>query len=168
MAKVDKRLAPGEQVYHELHPHWQALVLPIALLVVSVGVAGFLAATVSEAWMRIAIAVLCLVVLVLWVLRPVLRWYTTTFTLTDRRVLIRHGIITRSGRDIPLARITDVAFKHTLWQRMMGCGTLILESAGEQGQALLTNVPAIETVHRDIYTLIDQDAAGGGPPSRAG
>ncbi|MQA02755.1 MAG: PH domain-containing protein [Streptosporangiales bacterium] len=158
MAKVDRRLAPGEQIYHQLHPHWQVLVGPVFLFLVCVGAGGFLAAVLPETWMRAAIAVICLLVVLLWVLRPFLRWYTTTYTLTDRRVLIREGIFTRSGRDIPLARVTDVAFRHTLWQRMLRTGTLILESAGEQGQAVLTNVPSVETVQRDIYTLLDPAA----------
>lgn len=158
MAKLDKRLAPGEQVYHHLHPHWQVLIGPVALFVVSVGVTGFLAGVLPEMWMGLAIAVVCLLVVVIWVLRPFLRWYTTTYTLTDRRVLIREGILTKSGRDIPLGRVTDVAFRHTLWQRMLRTGTLILESAGEQGQAVLTNVPSVEMIQRDIYTLLDPGA----------
>lgn len=158
MAKVDKRLAPGEQIYHQLHPHWQVLAGPVLLFVVCVGVTGFLAALLPEAWMGLAVAAVALLVVLIWVLRPFLRWYATTYTLTDRRVLIRQGILTQSGRDIPLARVTDVAFKRTLWQRMLRTGTLILESAGEQGQAVLTNVPSVETVQRDIYTLLDPAA----------
>lgn len=158
MAKLDKRLAPGEQVYHHLHPHWQVLVGPVFVFVLSVGVTGFLAGVLPEPWMKLAVAAVCLVVLVVWVLRPFLRWYTTTYTITDRRVLLRAGILTRNGRDIPLSRVTDVAFRHSLWQRMLRTGTLILESAGEQGQAVLTNVPSVETIQRDLYTLLDPGA----------
>lgn len=162
MAKADKRLAPGEQIYHQLHPHWQVLVGPVVLFVLCVGVTGFLAALLPQAWMVGAVVVLCLLVVAIWVLRPFLRWYTTTYTLTDRRVLIRRGILTQSGRDIPLARVTDVAFRRTIWQRMVRAGTLILESAGEQGQAVLTDVPSVETVQRDMYLLLDPAAVDEG------
>lgn len=156
--KLDKRLADGERVVHDLHQHWVKLVGPAALLVVTVGLGGFLAALASQQWLQLVIAVAVLVVIVLWVLRPFLRWYTTTYTLTDRRVLIRRGILTKSGHDLPLRRVVDVAFRHTLWQRMYGAGTLILESAGEQGQVVLTAVPNVRDVYRDLYDILDPES----------
>lgn len=156
--KADKRLADGERVVHDLHQHWVKLVGPAVLLVLTVGLGGFLAALASQQWLRLVIGVAALVVVVVWVLRPFLRWYTTTYTLTDRRILIRGGILTKSGHDLPLRRIVDVAFRHTLWQRMYGAGTLILESAGEQGQVVLTAVPSVQDVYRDLYEILDPES----------
>jgi uncharacterized membrane protein YdbT with pleckstrin-like domain len=164
--KVDKRLADGERVVHDLHQHWVKLVGPAVLLVLTVGLGGFVAALASQQWMQLAIGVAVLVVIVLWVLRPFLRWYTTRYTLTDRRVLIRSGILTRSGHDLPLRRVVDVAFRHTLWQRMYGAGTLILESAGEQGQVVLTAVPSVQEVYRDLYDILDPDDDNDQPDPR--
>ena len=58
-------------------------------------------------------------------LLPFLRWWTTVYVLTDRRLILREGLIARSGRDIPLGRINDVSFSHTAIERVLGCGTLV-------------------------------------------
>src|SRR5690349_10290960 len=79
-----------------------------------------------------------LVILALWLLVvgwltvwPFLNWVTTHFVITDRRVMFRHGVLTRQGIDIPLARINSVEFRHGLIDRMVGTGTLIIESASQ-------------------------------------
>ncbi|MGH3522535.1 MAG: PH domain-containing protein, partial [Mycobacterium sp.] len=74
--KLDKRLADGERVVHDLHQHWVKLVGPAVLLVLTVGLGGFLAAVSPQQWLQLAIGVAVLVVIVMWVLRPFLRWYT--------------------------------------------------------------------------------------------
>ncbi len=64
----------------------------------------------------------------------------------------------RSGRDVPLSRINDVAFEHSgLLSRILGCGTLTVESAGERGQIVLRDVPNVEVVQREIYRLAEAD-----------
>lgn len=159
MVALRKLLAPGEEVYYHLHPHWRVLVARVVILLLAAGLAGFVGALAPSNLLRYAVWVVLVIVVIVGVLRPVLRWWTTTYTLTDRRVLIRNGILARSGRDIPLSRISDVAFRNTLGQRILGCGTLIIESAGEHGQVELVNVPHVELVQRDMYMLLEADAA---------
>ncbi|MGH3099148.1 MAG: PH domain-containing protein [Streptosporangiales bacterium] len=160
MVALRKRLAPGEEVYYHLHPHWRVLVARVLILLLTAALAGFVGALAPIDILRYAVWVVLAVVVIVGVLRPVLRWWTTTYTLTDRRVLIRRGILARSGRDIPLSRVSDVAFRNTIGQRILGCGTLIIESAGEHGQVELVNVPHVELVQRDMYMLLEADAAG--------
>ena len=50
-------------------------------------------------------------------------WLTTHFVITDRRVMFRHGLLTRSGIDIPLARVNSVEFRHGLFDRMLRTGS---------------------------------------------
>ena len=64
----------------------------------------------------------------------------------------------RSGRDMPLARVNDISFSHTVFERILGCGTLVVESAGERGQLVLSDVPHVEAVQRRIYELADAAA----------
>jgi uncharacterized membrane protein YdbT with pleckstrin-like domain len=102
--------------------------------------------------------VVALLVLARWSLWPFLRWLTTSYVVTDRRLITRRGIIARQGRDMPLSRINDVTFNHSgLLERMLGCGTLVVESAGERGQLVLADVPRVEEVQRDVYRLAEQD-----------
>jgi uncharacterized membrane protein YdbT with pleckstrin-like domain len=156
-------LNEDEDVVFDLHPHWKGLVVPSLLAPVIVFAATFGAGKVPEGSaqgkLRLLVAVLAVVALVWFVARPYVVWLTTHFVLTTRRVLMREGLIARKGRDIPIFRINDVTFEHTVVERMFGAGTLIVESAGERGQVTLTDIPHVEDVQREIYTLMDADDA---------
>jgi uncharacterized membrane protein YdbT with pleckstrin-like domain len=170
-------LNEDEDVVFDLHPHWKGLVVPSLLAPVIVFVATFGAGKVpdgsAQGKLRLLVAVLAVVALVWFVARPYVVWFTTHFVLTTRRVLMREGLVARKGRDIPIFRINDVTFEHTVIERMFGAGTLIVESAGERGQVTLTDIPHVEDVQREIYTLMDADdarrrgGAGGGAGQEA-
>jgi uncharacterized membrane protein YdbT with pleckstrin-like domain len=134
----------------------------VLVLLVTVPVASFLAARVpdgaSRTPVRVAIVVLALVVVVVGTLAPFLRWVTTHYVVTNRRIITRRGIIARSGRDMPLSRVNDISFSHTVWERLLRCGTLVVESAGETGQLTLSSVPNVEHVQRRIYELADDES----------
>ena len=163
MGYPKRLLNPDEDMVFDLHPHWKALVVPTLLAPVIVFVATFGAGKIPEGSnqgkLRAAVAVLAVVAFVWLVVVPYVRWYTTHFVLTTRRVLMREGLIARKGRDIPIFRINDVTFEHTVLERILGAGTLVVESAGERGQVTLSDIPHVEDVQRQIYSLIDADDA---------
>ena len=170
MAYSPKGLAEDESIVLDLHPHWKALVAPVVvLLAVSAGAGFGIAATPDydyDVWARGFIVVVALAVLAVWSVVPFLRWRTTHFVVTDRRVLMRSGILARQGRDVPLSRINDITFSHTVVERLLGCGTLVIESAGERGQVTLSDVPKVEDVQRTVYDLVEStdDRLSGGHP----
>jgi uncharacterized membrane protein YdbT with pleckstrin-like domain len=106
---------------------------------------------------RLAVAVVAIGVLMIWLIVPILRWRTTVFELTNRRLRMRDGIITRHGRDIPLARINDVSFSKGLLDRLLGSGRLVVESAGEHGQIVLTDIPHVEAAQGTLYRLVEEE-----------
>jgi membrane protein YdbS with pleckstrin-like domain len=146
-----KLLSEDEEVVLELHPHWKVLVVPVLELLVLLAVTGFLLA--QDWWPRWITAVVALVVVALLVGVPFLRWRTTQFVITTKRVVTREGILTRSGRDIPLNRVNDVSFSHNVLERVLRCGTLTVESAGERGQVVLTDIPRVAEVQHKLYEL---------------
>ena len=98
------------------------------------------------------------VIVARWTVWPFLRWLTTSYVVTDRRIITRVGILARHGRDMPLSRVNDVSFDHSgILERVLGCGTLVVESAGERGQLVLRDVPHVEDVQRDLYRLAEDD-----------
>lgn len=155
-------LAEDEEIILDLHAHWKQLVVPILLVPVVVGLASYGVFSIdgdSDAkkilrWVIIGAAVLLLLRFSLW---PYLKWQTTRYVLTTRRVIIRSGVFGRTGRDIPLVRVNDVSFRHNLFERMLRCGTLTIESAGEHGQEVLRNVPKVEQVQREIYRAVEAE-----------
>jgi uncharacterized membrane protein YdbT with pleckstrin-like domain len=163
MGYPQRLLSEGERIDLQLRPHWKALVVPVATLILTVGIAGFLAAIVSGSLQKpvwIALGAVALVVLVWFVLRPWITWLNTNYVITNRRLIIRIGIIHRVGRDIPLEKVNDVSFRHdSLLDRLLGCGTLVVESAGEHGQVELDDIPHVEETQREVSALISGDPA---------
>ena len=94
-----------------------------------------------------------------WFVVPLLRWSTTSYELTTRRLRLRRGILSREGRDFPLIRISDVSFSHGLLDRILGCGRLVVESAGEHGQLVLTEIPRVADVQSTLFQLVEDEQA---------
>ena len=151
-------LADGEQVVLHRHPHFKRLIGPVLALLVTTALASFAAAVVSQTgWDPRAQQVVSAVIAVIWLilvswlaLRPFFDWLTTHFVITDRRVMYRHGVLTRAGIDIPLARINSVEFRHGLVDRMLRTGTLVIESAS-QDPLEFHDIPGVEQVHSLLY-----------------
>jgi uncharacterized membrane protein YdbT with pleckstrin-like domain len=158
----DKLLADDEEVVRHLHPHWLTLFWPVVWLLVIVGVASFGAATIpsgrQQGLLRLGVVALAVVLLLVVVLPPVLRWMTTHYVITTHRLLFREGVLSRSGRDIALARITDVSYRQSLWERLIGSGTVTIESAGESGSTVLRRIPDSEDVQQLLNHMIEEDA----------
>jgi uncharacterized membrane protein YdbT with pleckstrin-like domain len=152
-------LTKDEQVVLHLHPHWKALIWPVCWLIIVV--AGLAAAWIFlSGWGLIpllAITAAGLALLVWLAFWPWLKWHTTHYVFTNERVIMREGVFARSGRDIPLGRINDVSFSHGLIDRMLGCGVLTIESAGERGQVTLNDIPHVERTQSVLYELVDAD-----------
>ena len=160
MAYPDELLAENEHVVIHKHPHWKMLVLPVLVLLVTVGVGAYLASLVSDqSWHLIAWIVLAVIaaVLITWfVVVPLIRWRTTHFIITTQRVLVREGVLSRTGIDIPLARVNSVQFRHSFFQRLLGCGTLVIESASDEPLEF-DDIPQVERVHSLLYRELHDD-----------
>ena len=157
-----KLLGDGEEVVMAMRPHWKEMFWPVLILLVLSPLATYVAAVVpdgsAQRWLRLAVVVVAGIVVLRWVVWPFLVWLTTSYVVTDRRLITRVGVIARLGRDMPLSRVNDVTFEHSgLLERLLGCGTLVVESAGERGQLVLRDVPRVEEVQRDVYRLAEAD-----------
>lgn len=169
----ERLLGEHEEVVYDLRPHWWALVGPI-LLAFAVVVAGSLGWTLlpggSLLWpARLAVAGVAVLLLLVFALPRYLRWVTTHFVLTTDRLIFRAGVLSKLSREIPLERLNDVTFTQSLWERMIGAGDLLIESAGERGQSVFENVPHPEAVQVEIYRQMEANgqrmSGGGRPPS---
>lgn len=158
MGYPEKVLAGDEQVVLHRHPHWKRLIGAVLVLIVASAAAAFVAAVVNTTdWQSTAKTVLFIVIAAIWAIVvgwvtvwPFLKWWTTHFVITDRRVMFRHGVLTRSGIDIPLARINSVEFRHGLSDRLLRTGTLVIESAS-QDPLEFYDIPRVEQVHSLLY-----------------
>ena len=161
MPYPDQLLADDERVVKHLHPHWVTLVVPTALLLVVVGLASFLAAVVPDGSLqgaiRIVILAVALVAAIVVALVPYLRWRTTHYVLTTHRLMTRIGVLSHTGRDVPLNRINNAMYEQSLLERVINSGTLVVESAGEDGQQVFRHIPDADQTQQLINRLVESD-----------
>ena len=154
-------LSEGEHVVLRLHPHWKTVLRPV--LVLALIIAAVLAALIllpssaDKPLVRLGIAVVAVLAAIAWCAVPLLRWRTTSYELTNRRLRLRSGILTRRGRDFPLARISDVSFSHGILDRILGCGRLVVESAGEHGELVLNEIPHVQDVQAQLFQFVEDE-----------
>src|SRR5262245_19925798 len=133
--KVSRYLLSSEQRVFAVRRHWMALASTFLLfLAFLIGGLLFLVALRSHP-VGESFSIFFLIFSVLWFLWFVLDWYFEEIVVTNRRVLLVTGVLNRKVGIMPLIKVTDLTFEQTLWGRVLGYGTFIVESAG-QDQAL--------------------------------
>ncbi|WP_027342551.1 PH domain-containing protein [Hamadaea tsunoensis] len=134
---VARYLFPTERYRGEWRKHWihltnQVLVGAVATLALGY-LTGFLAHQNLGSLSVVAVVIYALVMG--WVAWSVADWYYDRFILTNKRVMVVRGLITRNVAMMPLLRVTDMKYEQSPLGRMLNYGTFVLESAG-QDQAL--------------------------------
>lgn len=157
MAYPKELLTGGEEIEYEMRQHWKVLAMPILATVIVLPLAVYLYARVDNSILQWIVFLVAVALLIWWVVIPLIEWFTTEYVITNRRVITRSGTIRRRGRDMPLSKVNDVQFEVSLIERMLGCGTISIESAGERGGLVMRNVPDVENIQRDIARLHDED-----------
>src|SRR4029077_18105609 len=151
-----KLLIDNEELVLELRPHWIALVMP-AIVTILVIVGGSLAVangpdggTGHDAafWGATAVAIF---VLFWFPVRKFIAWATSYFVVTSDRVIHREGWIAKNSMEIPLEAINDVRFHQGVFERMIGAGDLIIQSASEAGREVFGDIRHPEEVQKTIY-----------------
>lgn len=156
MVISSKLLNPGEKILVSTRTHVKALFGAVFafVLLLAVGVVGqiYIDVTVIDwiIWGLVAVG------MVAWVLLPVAVWLSSSYTFTDRRLITRQGIITRTGHDIPLSRISDIAYERGLIDRLLGCGTLVISDASTHGSVTVHDIPDVEQTHRIVTNRLHE------------
>jgi membrane protein YdbS with pleckstrin-like domain len=161
---ISKRLLnEGETVVIDTRTHVKALLWPLVCLVILLAIGSYSEATLDSRNLRWVIWAVLLVGIVWFVLRPVILWATATYTFTDRRLITRNGVIVRRGHDMPLARISDIAYEFGPIDRMLGCGTLLISDASTHGTIRLHDIPRVEETQRKVNEMLANihDRSGG-------
>ncbi|GAB6901423.1 PH domain-containing protein [Kineosporia succinea] len=151
-------LAEDEQLVLVLRRHIKVMAWPILLFILLLALIGatFL---LGQPIVTIIAAGVGLLIALKWVFWPFMVWWNEIYVITTKRLILRRGVLNRSGHDMPLTRLNDVSFEHGLIDRMFGCGSLMVETASESGQLILTDIPKVELVQRTLHELAD-DARG--------
>jgi uncharacterized membrane protein YdbT with pleckstrin-like domain len=165
MTLPDHHLTQGERRVRSFHPHWKRLIVPFIALVLIVLASGaalyFIPGDFVYAfYARIAVVVVALILLTIWSFVPYLQWKNTGYVLTTHRFTISTGVLNKSTDEIPITKVNTVSSDQTFPERLLGCGTLTVESAGERGEIVLRDIPRIQDVRTDLFKLVE-DASDG-------
>jgi uncharacterized membrane protein YdbT with pleckstrin-like domain len=125
---------PGEQVFFHGHPSWRSMLAFYLRGLVAAILAGVIAGIVSRAtgssvdvvWVAAAVLVVFVVVLVWGLIRRI----STTYTITNRRLTIRSGLLSRELHETRLERVQNVNSRQRVLERMLGIGTVDFDTAG--------------------------------------
>jgi membrane protein YdbS with pleckstrin-like domain len=157
-------LLPTERPVIDIRRHWAVLagttIQSLLLLVVGVLVARVLD---GVDFARLVAIYFCIFVVARWVWK-ILDWYNEKLVVTDKRVLLLTGIVTRKVAIMPLVKVTDLTYNRSATGLMLGYGQFVVETAG-QDQALSTIdfVPKPEKLYLQISELLfggDKGAPG--------
>lgn len=151
----------GETVALDLHPHWwffsKHILTGIPLFFALIGVMAvrdveYVNSVTALGWAIVA------VIWAIWLGLKYLQWQFTNFVVTDDRVIYRHGVLAKSGVEIPLERINNINFHQGIWERIIGAGDLDIESAGREGQSHFEDVRHPDGVQQEIYRQMEVNA----------
>ncbi|MDQ1737724.1 MAG: hypothetical protein QOH56_3975 [Pseudonocardiales bacterium] len=155
MNDLDRYLLPTETPEVVARRHWASLVRPalifLAILAVGLFVLTFLG--------NLSFFSLAGVVVVLggigwfgWIIGD---WYVERFVITDKRVLLITGLLTKRVAIMPLSKVTDLTYERSVMGRILGYGVFVMESAGQQ-QALsrIDYLPTPDQLYQQVSALL--------------
>lgn len=136
-ALVARYLFPTERYRGEWKRHKIYLATPVAIGVAATFILGYLSGFLAGqgGGGLTTVAVLIWLGVMGWVAWRVADWFFDRFILTNKRVMVVKGIITRQVAMMPLLRVTDMKYEQSPLGRTLNYGTFVLESAGQE-QAL--------------------------------
>jgi len=148
-------LNDGEEIVLDLKPHWMYIV-PTIIVWLGVTLLCLVLWNVSgQDWMKWVTLIAFLALGVNAAVRYS-KWTTTSFTVTNDRIIFRQGMFAKSGVEIPLERIMNVNFKQSIWERIVGAGDLLIESGGKDGQSRFSDIRKPELVGKEIHEQANQ------------
>ena len=87
----------------------------------------------------------------MWFVTRYVQWATTELGLTSDRLIYRSGVIAKSGIEIPIDRINTIFFNQKIWERLVGVGDLVVESASATGSQHFENMKRPSAIQNEIY-----------------
>ena len=158
MAFPPKLLNDDEDIILDLRPNWSTLFWPVVAVLASLAVTILLTrahiAHFTLAWGGLVLMAFA----VAWFVRKYAWWQTTNFVVTTDRLIYRSGVVAKRGKEIPLERVTNIAFRQSIFERLIGTGDLTIESAGERSSETFGDVPHPGAVQQEIYRQMEASA----------
>jgi membrane protein YdbS with pleckstrin-like domain len=157
MGYPEDLLQEGETLALSLRPHWWFFSRNILTGIPLFIILGLVLSANSDGLSKYGGLLVGLVTLgwACWLVLKYAQWRTTSFVVTSRRVIYRHGVISKRGVEIPLERINNINFHQRLIDRIIGAGDLDIESAGRDGQSHFDFIRHPDGVQHEVYRQME-------------
>ncbi|WP_236609520.1 PH domain-containing protein [Leifsonia xyli] len=146
---------PSERVVARLRPNARALLWPSLALIAASGAVGFLVGRLTEVWEEALLWSAAAAVLFLFFLLPLAAWLSRRYTITTRRLILRHGFFVRVRQELLHSRSYDVSLKRTWLQSVFRSGDVLINS-GLDHPVVLKDVPRADEVQRALSELMER------------
>lgn len=163
-----KLLNDYETVALDLHPHWWYFAPPAATLAGSIVLAIIVKVQLdggAERWLSLLLLA-AIILSAIWLVVRYVRWTNTNFAVTSHRMIYRSGVLSKRSVEIPLERVNNVNSHQSLFERIIGAGDLLIESAGEAGRQRysdIRNPTRVQTlIQAQIEAKNERNRGGGG------
>jgi uncharacterized membrane protein YdbT with pleckstrin-like domain len=164
------QLMPGERSIALVRQHWSVVAGHVLGAVVVVVVALVLNAvlprtigSLSITTVKTVIVLVLVIAAVLWAGVRLLQWRFATYHLTDKRIVMEGGILSRTAESIPLDRIQNTVIHRPLGDRLIGAGDIEIESAGRDGVEVLHRIPKAEAFYNELLSTMNAPPAPAAP-----
>ena len=111
---------------------------------------------INNGTVELVLSLAIVLALIPLVIGPLIKWWFTSYVLTNERLITRSGVIARSGVEIPLENIANVLFHQNVIERLLGAGDLLIESAGESGQSPFNDIPKPDEFQALLYRVREE------------
>jgi len=149
-------LTEDEEVVVELRPHWAFLGRPLVVAVAVVALAIAVAVNFSNAPVGVLYVLLALVTgSALWLAGRLVRWFASSFVVTNTRIIQRTGVFSRRGLELRLERVNQLSYHQSIPDRILRTGELQVEMGGDTGLLVFDHVPRPAAVQSVITEQID-------------
>jgi membrane protein YdbS with pleckstrin-like domain len=157
MSYAEKNLAPGETIVLRARYHWIYYRTSLALLLVAAvfGLWWWIAgnrlgsAGGSAIFGYVALFFLAAAVATFFLRR--VRAAADEFVVTNRRVMRKVGLFAREAEQAPIEKIQDVTLDQGVIARLLGYGTVVLETASERGRIVFPDISRPEAFRNAIW-----------------
>lgn len=153
--EIDEYLLPTERRVIRVRLHWAVMAKPMtSTALFLLGMVLLEAYLPDSAFIDNLTFYLALMAVVRYTVLAIL-WWIERIVITDKRVMLAEGIIVHRVGMMPLGKVTDLTFQRSLGGRMLGYGTMVVESAG-QIQALnkIDYMPNPEEIYEALSELV--------------
>jgi membrane protein YdbS with pleckstrin-like domain len=157
MSYTEKNLAPGESIVYRARFQWIYYRTTLGLLLVAAmfGLWWWVAgnsledATTSSVFGNIGLLFL-FAAAVHFVVRRI-RASADEYVVTNRRVIRKYGLVAREVEQALLDRIQDITLRQGVIARLLGYGTVILETASETGRLTFPDIARPEEFRKAVW-----------------